>query len=223
MAKKRMVAVGILMAVAMLILAFYVIKSAHAHDNGYNALTDPYSESPVRGPEWFRLMAEQIDELDERMRVDSVISLHRMGFWEEPEEGSNWIKDTNYRVSLPLPDSFMQDGHMIVIHVDYPDILMKGEEGTITITAKDENGDVCTGKYMFTAADELSLSHGEYSEFHGCIIGDGMDLNYYLNAIVITFCTSADKSTEDLPDDLAGRTGACPTTTVLYHRHPNLG
>ncbi len=185
--------------------------------------SDDSFEDRLTGNEMrFYKEAEDIAQLDVQSRTEAGISLHSSFDWVEPVEGSRWIANTNYRISLPLPISFMGDGHKIAINVSYPDMVAAGETGVITITAKDENGVVCTGGYLVTPLTDLYLAHGEYSDFHGEIIGDAIDISYYLNAIIIDFCTFADEYNGEHFDNLSARIGACPTTVVLFNSPLNL-
>ena len=165
--------------------------------------------------------ADEILQLDERNRTEAATSLHLPYYWDEPEESACWKADTNYHVIMPLPESFMEYGHKIVVKVDYPNAVAAGETGMVTITAKDENGDVCTGEYLFTPSTDLYLAHGTYSERIGMTDGI-MDIDTCHNRIAVSLCTFSDVYTGWRPDDKTVYHGACPTTFVQFNRRPSL-
>lgn len=213
-------------AIAMAILFTAVNKIGELYQAKLVANSETYNESLknelANSGLSFRGIAGIIAQLDVQSRTENDTSLHLSYSWEEPEEGSCWVADTNYRVSLPLSSNFMGYENKIAVDVNYPDMVAAGETGVITITAKDKNGTVCTGAYLITPSDDLYLAHGEYSDFHGKIIGDAIDIDDYHNAIVIELCTFDSKYHQKNTDNLSARTGACPTTVVLFNSPLNL-
>lgn len=217
-----MIAIAILFTVVNKIGLLPCQKETITNNTDSEESDDSFKEQLTGNEVWFYEKAEEIAQLDVQSRTEADIDLHSSLNWEEPAEGNHWIANMNYRISLPLPISFMDYGHKIAINVSYPDMVAACETGIITITAKDENGVVCTGEYLVTPLADLYLAHGKYSDFHGEIIGDAIDINDYLNAIIIDFSTFANKYNGKHPDNLSARTGACPTTVVMFNSPLNL-
>jgi len=169
---------------------------------------------------YWDIIKERVDSQEEISRFETGLRCYEYYSWDE---ATTITSNATYRFGLTIPDEVLPDGLEVVVDVNYPEEVKAGEAGIITMTAKDEHGNVWCGQYNFIAEKDLSFAHGHQWQDDKTIFSDGIwNVGDFDRGVVVELCTSAkdaENYDEIIADSFAARTGACPTTLVYFHQN----